>query len=449
MEPAMNNSGTVATPIESKPQSVSSLIKSKRIYIPVLLFFNIIINYIDRINVSIAAPYISKEFNWDAARMGLVFSAFLWAYVPMLIPCGWLADKIGSRKVLAGGITIWSIGAMLTGAITNFGNMIAARLMLGGGEAASYPLAAKIVRQWFPASERGIAVAIYNAGAYAGPGLATPLVAWVVLQTGWRTSFFIFGALGFVWLIFWLKMFHVPEECKWLPPVERDYIIANRDNQPTATSSASEKLRTISPLRLLEQKTTWGLAIPQGCATYTQYLFLTWLPTYLVQVRGMKLIKAGIYSALPFLAAVILGIFIAKISDKILDPDKQKKGQRRIAVITFLLLASVVFVTNMVSNEFVVLALISLSVTSVSSAITLNIALTNDLVAEPRVMGTMVGITTVGGNSFGLIAPIVTGFIVKATGSFNSAFIVAGAVAIFGALVSFTLTRKPIVYRES
>jgi ACS family glucarate transporter-like MFS transporter len=163
----------------------------------------------------------------------------------------------------------------------------------------------------------------------------------------------------------------------------------------------------------------------------------------------MRLIKAGIYSALPFLAAVILGIFIGKISDKMLDPDKRKKGQRRMAVITSLLLASVVFLTNMVTNEFVVLALISISVTAVSSVITLNIALANDLVAEPRVMGTVTGIQVVGGNSFGLVAPIVTGFIVKATGSFNSAFILAGAVAIFGALVSFTLTRKPIVYRES
>jgi len=366
----------------------------------------------------------------------------------MLIPCGWLADRIGSRKVLAGGITIWSIGAMLTGAITNFGNMIAARLMLGGGEAASYPVASKAIRQWFPASERGIATAIFNAGAYAGPGLATPLVAWVVLQTGWRVSFVVFGAIGFIWLFAWLKMYRLPEECKWLPPAERDYIIENRDNQPAAKQSASDKLR-ISPLRLLAQKTMWGLAIPQGCATYTQYLFLTWLPTYLVQVRGMRLIKAGIYSALPFLAAVILGIFIGKISDKMLDPDKRKKGQRRMAVITSLLLASVVFPTNMVTNEFVVLALISISVTAVSSVITLNIALANDLVAEPRVMGTVTGIQVVGGNSFGLVAPIVTGFIVKATGSFNSAFILAGAVAIFGALVSFTLTRKPIVYRES
>jgi ACS family glucarate transporter-like MFS transporter len=432
----MNNSGG---------QNVSSLIRSKRFYIVVLLFFNIVVNYIDRINLSVAAPLISKEFHWDPARMGIVFSSFLWTYALMLIPTGWLADKLGSRKINAGAITIWSIGAMLTGAITSFGNMIAARLILGAGEAASYPVAGKIVRQWFPASERGIATAIYNGGAYAGPALATPVVAWIVLQTGWRASFVILGALGFVWLCFWLKMFRVPEECKWLPAAERDYILANRDNQPAAKPSGSEQLK-ISLGRLLNQKTMWGLAITQGCAVYNQYLFLTWLPSYLMQARGMRLMKAGIYSALPFLIAVILGIFIGKMSDKILTADKMKKGHRRAAVITFMLLSSVVLLTNMVKSELVVLALISISLTSISSAITLNFALANDLITEPRVTGTVIGTQVLGGNIFGLMAPMVTGFIVKATGSFNSAFILAGSLMIFGALASFTFTRKSIVY---
>jgi ACS family glucarate transporter-like MFS transporter len=431
--------------VNNSGQTIPSLIKSKRFYIIVLLFFNIVVNYIDRINLSVAAPLIAKEFHWDPARMGIIFSSFLWTYALMLIPSGWLADRLGSRKVSAASITIWSIGAILTGAITNFGNTIAARLVLGAGEAASYPIAGKVVRQWFPASERGVATAIFNAGAYAGPALATPLVAWIVLEAGWRPSFVILGVLGFIWLYFWLKLFRLPEECNWLPAAERDYIIRNRDNQPASAPSGAAQVK-ISVGRLLEHKSMWGLAITQGCAVYTQYLFLTWLPSYLVQARGMRLMKAGIYSALPFLVAVILGIFIGKISDQILDADKMKKGHRRTAVITFMLLSSIVLLTNMIRNEFVVLALISISLTSISSAITLNIALANDLITEPRVTGTGIGIQILGGNVFGLMAPIVTGFIVKATGSFNSAFILAGCLLIFGALVSSTCTRKPITY---
>jgi ACS family glucarate transporter-like MFS transporter len=430
--------------MDSGGQNISPLLKSKRFYIVVLLFFNIVINYIDRINLSVAAPLIAKQFHWDPGRMGIIFSSFLWTYAVALIPCGWLADKLGSRRVNSGAITIWSIGAMLTGAITGFGNMIAARLVLGAGEAASYPVAGKVVRQWFPASERGVATAIFNAGAYAGPAVATPLVAWIVLQAGWRPSFIILGALGFVWLIFWIKWFRVPEECTWLSPEEKDYIISHRDNQP-AKASGSQQLK-VSVTRLLAQKSMWGLAITQGCAVYTQYLFLTWLPSYLVQARGMRLAKAGIFAALPFFVAVVLGILIGKISDKVLDAEKMKKGNRRIAVITFMLFSSVVLVTNMIQNELAVLALISISLTSISSAITLNFALANDLISEPRVTGTVIGTQVLGGNLFGLTAPIITGFIVKATGSFNSAFILAGALLIFGALVSFTLTRKSITY---
>ncbi len=165
-----------------------SLLKSKRFYIAILLFFCMVINYVDRINLSVAAPSLTKEFSWDPSVMGWVFSSFLWTYALFLIPCGWLTDKYGIRKVGSLSISIWSVAAMMTGMITSFGNMIAARLLLGAGEAASYPVAGKAVRMWFPASERGIATAIFNAGGYAGPALATPLAAWLVLETGWRTS---------------------------------------------------------------------------------------------------------------------------------------------------------------------------------------------------------------------------------------------------------------------
>lgn len=428
-------------------ENVTSLLKSKRFYIVLLLFFNIVINYVDRINLSVAGPLISKEFGWDAGTMGIIFSSFLWTYALALIPSGWLADKYGSRVVNAGSITIWSVGAILTGAITNFGNMLAARWVLGAGEAASYPLAGKIVRQWFPASERATAVAIYNAGAFAGPALATPIAAWLVVETGWRLSFVILGSLGFIWLYFWLKKFQIPEECTWLPEDEKQYIIATRDNQagPQKVAASSKPIK-ISLGKIFSQKTMWGIFVSQGCIVYSQYLFLTWLPSYLVQARGMQLMKAGIFSALPFVIAVVLGIIVGRISDKLLDAEKIRQGKRRTAVIIAMLVSSVVLLTNMVENEYLVLALISISLTAVSSSLTLNFALTNDLISEPRIAGTVIGSQVLGGNTFGLMAPIVTGFIVKATGSFTSAFVLAGGLLIFGAFMSYAFTRKPIVY---
>ncbi len=428
-------------------ERVTSLLKSKRFYIVLLLFFNIVINYVDRINLSVAGPLIAKEFGWDAGTMGIIFSSFLWTYALALVPCGWLADKYGSRIVNGWAISIWSLGAILTGAITNFGNMLAARWVLGAGEAASYPLAGKIVRQWFPANERATAIAIYNAGAFAGPALATPVAAWLVLETGWRLSFVILGSLGFVWLYFWLKKFRIPEECDWLPEDEKQYIIGSRDNQADPKKvTVSNKPIKISLARIFSQKTMWGIFVSQGCIVYSQYLFLTWLPSYLVQARGMQLMKAGIFSALPFVIAVVLGIIIGRISDRILDAEKIRQGKRRTAVIVAMLVSSVVLLTNMVENEYLVLALISISLTAVSSSLTLNFALTNDLISEPRIAGTVIGSQVLGGNTFGLMAPIVTGFIVKTTGSFNSAFILAGGLLIFGAFMSYAFTRKPIVY---
>lgn len=425
-----------------------SLLHSKRLYIVILLFFNNVINYVDRINLSVAAPELTKQFGWDPGTMGLIFSSFLWTYSIFLIPSGWFTDRYGLRKSGSISISLWSLSAMLTGAITSFGTMMASRLALGAGEAATYPVAGKAIRQWFPAKERGTATAIFHAGAYAGPAISTPIAAWLIVQTGWRASFFILGFLGFIWLFFWLKLYRLPEKCSWLSAGERDYIIQNRGDQ--LQSDAAEKAVSGNIIgKLLSQKTMWGLAITQGCAVYTNYLFLTWLPSYLVQSRGMQLMKAGIFSALPFLVAVILVIVFGRVSDKLLEGSQLKKGKRRNLVIAFMVLSSIVLLTTYVQNDILVLALISVSLSAISSAIALNIALTNDLVSSPRIIGTATGILVLGGNIFGLMAPIVTGLIVKTTGNFNSAFILAGVILLFGALVSMLLTRKPLVYEES
>jgi MFS family permease len=425
---------------------VTSLWKSKRFYVAVLLFFNLFINYIDRINLSVAAPAIAKEFNWDPGTMGLVFSSFLWTYAVCLIPSGWLVDKFGTRRVNALSVGVWSVAAMFTGAITNLGTMIAARLALGAGEAASWPTAAKVIRQWFPANERALAMSITNAGSYAGPALISPIVAWLVIETGWRWSFLILGATGIIWVIIWWLMFRLPGGCSWLPAAERDYIMAGTDDRSTEAPVA--KVPQGAVLKLLSQKTMWGIFLTQGCCVYTMYLYLTWLPSYLVQARGMQLMKASLFNAVPYLVAVVLGIYFGRLSDRILTPEAIKQGKRRTLLIVFILLSSVVLLVTLISNEFIVLLLISMSLSCISTATVLNNALANDLVENPSVVGTTVGILILGGNSFGLMAPIVTGFIVKATGSFDSAFFLAGGLLIVGALICFTMTRRPLRFDE-
>jgi MFS family permease len=420
-----------------------SLWSGKRFYIAALLFFNLFINFMHRINLSVAAPAIAKDFGWDAGKMGLLFSSYQWTYCLFLLPWGWMADRIGTRWVNGLSVTIWSIAGMLTGVATTFGGMLATRLALGGGEAASFPTSGKVVRQWFPASERGLATAIFNAGTFAGPAFSAPLVAWLLLKEGWRVSFTITGSMGFVWVILWLIFFRKPSECSWLPEEERDYILAQTDSQIKAVALPRGTL-----LRLMGRKTMWGLFLTQGCCAYTMLLFLFWLPSYLVQARHMSLVKASWFTSVPYVVAVVLGLLIGKLSDSMLTHEAIKQGKRRTSLIVFILLSGVVLLTNLIVNEYLLLLLISISLACISSALSLNIALTNDLVWNPAMVGIATSFLILGGNMFGSLVPIATGYIVKWTGSFDVAFYLAGFLLFVAALICFTMTREPLSFDQ-
>jgi ACS family glucarate transporter-like MFS transporter len=432
----------------SAPAYTKSLWAGKRSIIIAFLFFNMFINYMDRTNLSVAMPIISKLFKWDAVTMGWILTCYLLTYMVFLIPCGRLTDRYGSRNVGAVSMLIWSLAGMASGASMGLGSMLAARLGLGVGEAASFPICGKVVRQWFPASERGLATAIFNAGTFAGPALSAPFVAWLVLQAGWRLSFVITGLIGVLWAILWFRFFRAPKECTWLPEDERNYLLSQTSAPPKA-AAAGQPGPTKGALRLLlSRKTMWGQFITQGCCAYTMYLFLAWLPSYLVKERHMDLMKASWFTAMPYLLSVVFGILIGKLSDSILTPEAVKQGKRRHLLIVFILLSSVVLVTNLVSNQWVVVVLIAFALTSISSALTLNIAMCNDLVWDPSMAATALGFQILGGNSLGFLAPILTGYIVRSTGSFNSAFILAGCLLFLGAATSLTMTRKPLAFGE-
>ncbi len=428
---------STATP--SAIVKIGSLWTSKRFYIAALLFLNLFINFMHRINLSVAAPAIAKDFGWDAGKMGLLFSSYQWTYCLFLLLWGWMSDRLGTRWVNGLSVTLWSIAGMLTGVATTFGGMLATRLALGAGEAASFPTAGKVVRQWFPPRERGLATAIFNAGTFAGPAFSAPLVAWLLLKEGWRVSFMMTGSLGFVWVALWLTFFRTPSACTWLPAEEREYILAETDSQSNTAPPPKGTL-----FRLMGRRTMWGLFLTQGCCAYTMLLFLFWLPSYLVQSRHMSLTKASWFTSVPYVVAVGLGLLIGKLSDSILTPDAIKQGKRRTLLIVFILLSGVVLLTNVASNEYVLLFLVSISLTCISSALSLNIALTNDLVWNPEIVGTATAFLILGGNIFGSFVPVATGYIVKWTGSFDLAFYLAGLLLFVAALISFTMTRVPL-----
>jgi ACS family glucarate transporter-like MFS transporter len=192
----------------------------------------------------------------------------------------------------------------------------------------------------------------------------------------------------------------------------------------------------------------WGLFITQGCCAYSLYLFLFWLPSYLVQSRHMELMRASWFITVPYLIATVLVLVSGKVSDRLLTAEALKQGKRRTLLVIFILLSSVILITNAVVSEYAVMLLISLALTFIASALTMNIAMANDLVWNAEMAGTALSVLILGGNCFGLLAPVLTGYIVKWTGSFDSAFYLAGCLLLLGALTAFTATRKPLVFTD-
>jgi ACS family glucarate transporter-like MFS transporter len=288
-----------------------------------------------------------------------------------------------------------------------------------------------------PAGERGLATVIFNCGGYAGPALGAIVMGYIVGNYGWRSGFFAAGAIGFVWLAAWLYLFRPPETASFIGETERHKILSERGG--TARQESTAPVST-----LLRCRSMWGLFVTQGCAVYTVYLFLTWLPSYLQATRGLTLLKTGFYTAVPYAVAVPGTIFFGWLSDRILRGAPVDSGRRRNLVAIMMLCSSGILATPWISDTGVILALFSLSLTSIGSAVGLNIALLNDLLRNPANVGRANGILVTGGNLFGVLAPIATGYVVSGTGNYDYAFLVAGLLLLVGATVCLTMTREAI-----
>jgi MFS family permease len=418
----------------------------RRYWIFVFMFLLATINYVDRVALSVSSTPIAAEFGISKVELGYLFSSFLWLYVVCLVPMGMIVDKLGTRTVNAAGIGLWSIATALTGLATGFGMLIATRVVMGVGESTTYPAAGRVIREWIPMKERALFTAVFNGGAYFGPALGGLVLAGLVGAIGWRMTFLICAAIGFVWLLAWMIWFRKPEEVSWLSDEERAFIVRERNGSAGVTPFDGH---SIGLRGLLSSPSMLGLMVTQGCAVYTQYFFLTWLPNYLQTERGMSILKSGALMSLPFIGAVILTVLFGKLSDSMLDEESARVGGRRRLGALCMLFGSVILLTPLVDNVYLVLVLITIALGGVASAVALNIARVGDLLRTSADCGRATGLLILGGNIFGIMAPIVTGYVVQSTGSFNMAFVVAGALLAFGAATVFLLARTPIGPSES
>jgi MFS family permease len=410
----------------------------KRYIVYALLFTMTLINYFDRTVLSIAMPEMIRQFALTPVGVGYLLSAFIWSYAPCQLPAGMTLDRWGTRKTAARCIAFWSVATALTGLATSFAFVFFTRLLLGIGESPTFPMAARAIREWAPVKERALAFSISGSGPAFGTAISAVTIAWLVSTIGWRLAFVFSGALGFIWVVVWLLVYRDPEDAPWLSGSERRMILEERS--PGGTSGADG----MTLKQLLGYQTMWGLFLVQGCVNYTQYLFLTWLPTYLVQSRGLNILHSGLQTGICYLGAMILTIAMGRLCDRLLTPEALRAGKRRYAVVILAFGASVMVLAPFTASENLLLVEITLSLACVQSVFVNTYSLTNDLLHAGKSIGTAIGWIQLGGNIFGLAAPIVTGYIVAATGSFTSAFLLAGMLLIAGAVITLTLTRRPI-----
>jgi MFS family permease len=415
----------------------------RRGWIALFLFCLSMINYMDRIALSIAARPIAGEFRLTPVGMGYLFSSFIWSYALFLLPMGILIDRFGTKRMAGVGIFVWSAATALTGAASSFAGLIGARLVMGAAESTSNPVGAKVIRQWIPANERGMVTSMFNSGSYAGPAICSIMLGSLVALFGWRVSFVIAGAIGFAWLAAWLVFFDAPEKVRWLTHGEREKIVCERESKPAHTDDCARQ--TTGLLALMRSPTLWGLAITQGCNVYTQYLFLTWLPSYLQATRHLSIAHTGLFSAVPYAVSVVLCILAGRLSDRYLKKSGTGTGRRRNAVAMAMLTGAIILVVPFTSSLAILLVVFSITLTGIASTTSLNFALLNDLLPNSSDVAKAMAFVVAGGQIFGMLAPIATGYVIDATGSFDWAFGIAGLLLLAGATIVLTMTRSPMI----
>jgi len=430
--------------MNSNCQSIEEPKKSNfRWAIVSLLFFATAINYADRTVLSIAGPALAKSLHLNSVSMGYIFSAFGWSYVLAQLPGGWLLDRFGSRKIYAISIFIWSFFTFITGFTGFFVGFSAIvvlfilRFLLGIAEAPAFPANSRIAVAWFPTKETGTAAAIFNSAQYFATVLFAPILGYIVQTYGWKYSFNFMGIVGFVFLIFWLKFVHTPKKSRYINQAELDYImkggaLVEMDHVVKNNNNDAPTWRFLN--QLLKNRMFIGVYIAQYCINAITFFFITWFPVYLVQARGMTILKAGIVAVLPAIFGFTGGNLGGIFSDYLLKKGTSLSVARKVPIVIGMLLSMSMIFCNYTGVEWMVVALMALSYFGKGIG-ALGWAVNADT-APKEITGLSGALFNTFGNFSSIITPIAIGYIIKVTGSFNLALVFV-SIHAFLAIVSY------------
>lgn len=398
--------------------------------IAILLGVGIVINYLDRVNVSVATLPLEHDFHLSAGEMGIILSSFLWSYALLQIPIGALLDKVGVKWLVRLGTLLWSLATLMTAIVSGLGLILLSRIILGIAEAPAFPGASKATSYWFPLKERGLATSAFDAAAKFSNVIGVPIIAVIVTLWGWRAGFFLTAALSFLYfIVFWL-LYRDPRESKSLSNEERTYITEGGAQQEGAVEG-----NPLSNLGfLLRQRKVWGLTLGFMAYGYSFYLFLTWLPGYLQTALHMSVLKSGIYTIVPWIVATITDILIGGwLVDMLIKRGNDPTRVRKVLITIGMVLGLAVIGAAFTTNPNVAIVWISIALGGLAFAAPIGWSIPG-LIAPKGTVGSVGSIMNFFNNVAGIIAPIVAGFVFDRTGSFAVNFLIAGVILIVGIL---------------
>jgi MFS transporter, ACS family, glucarate transporter len=413
-----------------------------RYLILLMLFAASTFSYGDRVVLSIAGVALSRDLHLDALRLGYLFSGFGWAYVAAQLPAGGLLDRFGSKLIYGLSIICWSICALLAGltgylpAVAAFYALFLLRLLSGLAQSPVFPGNGRIVAAWFPAAERGRASAIFNSSQYFALVLFAPILGWMVLTWGWKQCFWFAGAIGLALSVVWFKVIAGVKTHPRISQQEIDHIeqgggLANLD---TSARARSNTLTWASVRWLLSSRMLVGIYLGQYCITTLTWFFLTWFPIYLSQARHMSIVKVGFLAALPALCGCVGGILGGVVSDRLLRSGRSLSFARKTPIVIGMSLSMTMIACNYVNTQTAVMVLMSLAFFGKGFG-ALGWTVISDT-SPKRLIGLNGGLFNLIGNMAGVTTPIVIGYLVKRTGSFQDALIFVGLTALL-AIVAY------------
>lgn len=394
-----------------------------RYFVAAGMFLLALLLYVDRVCISVAKESIAGDLMLSDKQMGWVLSIFALGYALFQVPSGLLADKYGPRKVLAGIVSIWSILTAMTGAVSNFINLLAVRFAFGAGEAGAFPGMARATYSWIPLKERGTVTGLNFSGSRLGAAFALPFVAWLITDFGWRNAFLILGGIGVVWAVAWWFAFRdTPEEHPALNAKERDEILATRQQ-----IEADEPER-LSFSDLSGSKNMWSVVLQYFCSNFTFFFALTWLFPYFKETYNLSAMDAGWYTSAPFIAGAIGNWVGGGMIDNIFRKGKMNLSRKLPAIIGFSL-AALGLIGCVFANSALV-AVIAISVAIFGADMTLPPSWTLCVDIGRRSAGAVSGTMNMAGNIGSFLTALAFPYLTAWLGGAQAFFYVAAALNV-------------------